>query len=298
MIKSEEINFLKYLTIGPLDEHWGIFTTTVGQQHVKPQSNYPALKHPDTYCFKPQLGRTLNEYQLVYIHEGKGYFESASIKRREVKAGTIILLFPGEWHNYRPNLKTGWDEYWIGFNGRNIEDKIKHLFFSPKEALLEIGVSESVVALYKECMKLADLEQIGYQQVISSIVLHLMGLVYYKNKNYRIQSSKTDSFINDARTLMKENIHHSFTPEEIAHRLGVSYSWFRQTFKRVTGISPAQYQTQLLIRKAKEMLAGQESSISDIALSLGFDDVGQFSTIFHKKEGMTPSTFRKRLQYK
>ena len=96
MIKSEEINFLKYLTIGPLDEHWGIFTTTVGQQHVKPQSNYPALKHPDTYCFKPQLGRTLNEYQLVYIHEGKGYFESASIKRREVKAGTIILLFPDE----------------------------------------------------------------------------------------------------------------------------------------------------------------------------------------------------------
>lgn len=297
-MKNKNMNSLKYLTISPIDEDWGIVTTTVGQQSIVPKSSYPMLKHPDTYHFKPQSGRVLHEYQLVYIYEGKGYFESASIKRQTVEAGTIILLFPGEWHNYYPDSEIGWSEYWVGFNGKNIEDKILKNFFNTKKALLEIGISETVTSLYKECIRLAEAEHIGYQQIISSIVLHLLGLVYYKNKNYRIQDSYADRIVNEARILMKENIRHQITPENIAQTLGVSYSWFRQTFKRITGISPAQYQTQLLIRKAKEMLTSSDNSISEVAFHLGFEDVGQFSTLFHKKEGITPTSFRKKLQYK
>lgn len=298
MIQNKEFNYLKYLTISPKDEEWGMVTTTVGQQHINPQSQYPMLKHPDSYCFKPQNGRILQEYQLVYINSGKGYFESTSIKRQTVKAGTMILLFPGEWHNYHPDPETGWDEYWIGFKGKNMDEKMSKLFFNTKEPLLEIGVSETIASLYKQCMKLAEMEQLGYQQIISSIVTHLLGLVYYKYRNQKIQVSYADKIINEACILMKENIHHDTTPESIAHRLRVSYSWFRQTFKKINGISPAQYQTQLLIRKSKELLASQDNSISDIAFSLGFENVGQFSTLFHKKEGMTPGSFRKKLQYK
>ncbi|MBP8848267.1 MAG: AraC family transcriptional regulator, partial [Parabacteroides sp.] len=64
---------LRYLTISAIDEEWGIVVTTVGYQFIPPKGNYPLSKHPDNYNFKPQTGRILNEYQLVYITKGSGY---------------------------------------------------------------------------------------------------------------------------------------------------------------------------------------------------------------------------------
>ena len=86
--------------------------------------------------------------------------------------------------------------------------------------------------------------------------------------------------------------------EAIARELGVSYSWFRKTFKEYTGISPAQYQLQQRLLKAKEMLTGTDINISDIAYALKFVNTGQFSTFFKHKEGVTPSDFRKRNSWK
>jgi len=104
---------LRYLTISAIDEEWGIVVTTVGYQFIPPKGNYPLSKHPDNYNFKPQTGRILNEYQLVYITKGSGYFSSQSCKMQKINAGTMILLFPGEWHSYYPDSETGWDEYWV-----------------------------------------------------------------------------------------------------------------------------------------------------------------------------------------
>lgn len=53
---------------------------------------YPLSRHPEKYNFKPQTGRILNEYQLVYITKGSGYFSSQSCKSQKINAGTMILL--------------------------------------------------------------------------------------------------------------------------------------------------------------------------------------------------------------
>ena len=85
-----------------------------------------------------------------------------------------------------------------------------------------------------------------------------------------------------------------FSPEEIAARLGLGYSWFRRMFKEYTGVSPAQYQLQQKLLRAKELLTSTPLTISEIAYSLHFENAGQFSTFFKKKEGVTPSEFRDR----
>ena len=65
---------LHYLTVGSQDERWGMVVTTVGYQFVPPGGSYPLSRHPDGYDFKPQSGRVLGEYQMVYITRGDGYF--------------------------------------------------------------------------------------------------------------------------------------------------------------------------------------------------------------------------------
>ena len=75
----------------------------------------------DSYLFYKGSGRTLDEYQLVYITAGRGRFESASCPSQTVEAGTMLLLFPNEWHSYSPDPGTGWTEWWVGFRGANID---------------------------------------------------------------------------------------------------------------------------------------------------------------------------------
>lgn len=285
---------LKYLTFNSKDEEWGTVVTTVGYQFIPPKGKYPLSKHPDDYNFKPQTGRILNEYQLVYITKGNGYFSSQSCKQQKISAGTMILLFPEEWHSYYPDNETGWNEYWVGFRGPYIDKRIEKQFFTREEPILPIGLSATIVGLYEDILKFASQEKTGYQEMISSIVLHILGTVYYKRRNNSFTNTYVVNKINEARILMKETVENPLKPEEIATHLGLGYSWFRRMFKEYTGVSPTQYQLQQKLLKAKELLTGSNLNISEIAYTLKFENTGQFSTFFRKKEGITPMAFRKR----
>ena len=285
-------NSLKYLTISPNDEAWGLVVTTVGTQQIAPNASYPAMQHPDTYYFKAQNGRVLDEYQIVYITKGGGFFESQSVPRQAIEAGTVMLLFPGERHHYTPNEAQGWNEYWIGFKGDIAERLASAEFLSTENAIVKIGISNSLITLYRDAIRIAEKERTGCQQLLAGIVSHMLGHILYKSKRLGENFNKSEDIINEARQLMRERVHHSLHAEDIATALGVGYSWFRQSFKRVTGISPAQYISRLLISRAKEILISETQTISEIAYSLGFESVGQFSTLFRKIEGITPRQFR------
>lgn len=294
-MKSTNNDRLRYLTISQTDEDWGIVVTTIGYQSIPSKGEYPPVsRHPDTYDFKPQTGRILSEYQLVYITKGGGFFASQSCKKQPVEAGTMILLFPGEWHSYSPDPTTGWDEQWVGFRGSHIKERVEKGFFSKKEPLMKIGVSAGILNLYEDIFNYAKQESSGYQQLISGIVFHMLGSVYYKKKKSQFSNAGIVDKINEARILMKNTEAAPLSQEEIAEKLGLGYSWFRRMFKEYTGVSPAQYQLQQRLQRAKELLTTTHLNISEIAYSLHFENACQFSTFFKKKEGMTPSAFRER----
>lgn len=284
---------MKYFNINNTDEAWGIVVTTVGYQTSLPNTSYPRSQHPESHIFKPQDGRILKEYQLVYISQGGGWFESTSVRRQRVEAGTMMMLFPNEWHTYEPDKNTGWFEHWVGFRGAHIDKRVENGFFSTKAPLFNLGFSSSIIGLYDDIINYATKEKAGYQQIISSIVLYMLGTVYYKNRNVHLTDSFAINKINEARTLMKQMIESNISPEKIAETLGVSYSWFRKMFKQYVDVSPAQYQANLKFLRAKELLDTSQMNISEIAYQLSFETSSQFSTFFRKKEGVSPLQYRK-----
>lgn len=288
---------IKYFSTSSTDEAWGIVVTTVGSQLIPPNSSYPRSQHPTSHVFNPQQGRILKEYQIIYISEGKGWFESKSCKKQPVKAGTIIMLFTDEWHTYEPEKETGWFEYWIGFKGEHIDGLIRKGFFSPQQPIFNLGYSSSIVNLYNDAINHALQEKRAYQQIISSIVFYILGTVYYKYENETFNDSFAVNKINEAKAMMKQEIGCRISPEDIARNLGVGYSWFRKMFKLYTNISPAQYQANLIIIKAKELLDITELNITDISYQLGFENVSQFSTFFRRKTGVPPLQYRKEGQH-
>ena len=107
----------KYLIVNDMDQKYGLWVNTVGFQSIQPNSPYPLKDHPTGYFFNAQKGRILREYQLVYITKGRGVFSSETTPEKQVCKGRLMVLFPGQWHTYYPYVQTGWNEYYIGFEG-------------------------------------------------------------------------------------------------------------------------------------------------------------------------------------
>jgi AraC-like DNA-binding protein len=290
-------NFYKYLPTGVADERWGIYVLNAGCSHIGKQVVYPAPDHPAHHYFNWNEGRVLDECQLIYIPRGAGKFESASCPRTDVREGMIIILFPNEWHRFKPDEQEGWDEYWVGFKGAVIQNLIDQEFLSPANPVLKIGVNESVIQLLVEIIERTKEEKTAYQQLVSGMVYHLLGKVYSLVKERSFEpEDRTESIIDKARVIFRTNIDKVIDLEKLAEELNISYTWFRRSFKRYTGISPNQYIIQLKMERAKALLADHKRSIKGIAIDMNFESPHYFSKLFKEKTGLSPEEYRKNLR--
>ena len=291
---KEKVEHYKYLQISPRDKSWGLAVTTAGFQHVRPGDSYPLSLHPSGYTFQENGRRVLNEYQLYYITHGSGYFESASCSRTRIEPGMMFMLFPGEWHSFAPDPETGWNDHWVGFNGSFMDDKIKAGFFTFKNCVFKVGVDEKITNTYLEILDILSEEKKAFQQIAASLVISLIGRIHYKDLNHNNGETYITRIINQSKAIMKEDFASNTPLDQIAQSLGISYSLFRREFKNRCGISPGQYRLELRLAKAKEILHTTNMSIADISSRLHFECIGQFSTFFKKKTGLSPLEYRKR----
>lgn len=82
--------------------------------------------------------------------------------------------------------------------------------------------------------------------------------------------------------------------DEAARLAGRSPSTVTRMFKRVTGRSFKQYQTDRRMKQAALMLENSPSRpVTEIARLAGYDDPLYFSRVFHKYHGCSPTMYRK-----
>jgi AraC-like DNA-binding protein len=283
----------KYLVASNQSLRWGLTVSTVGYEEIAPGDPYPTRGHADGYYFDVEKGRELNEYQLLYITEGEGVFRSTHQREVHLKEGDLFLLFPGEWHSYHPLPDQGWKSYWIGFRGQNMDDRVAAGFLSTNKPIYHVGFSSEIVRLYKSAYDTAIAEAAYSQQLLAGIVNHLIGIMYSLERNIELNKNKGHvDMVNRARLRIREALESPLTIQQIAEELGVSYSNFRKLFKEYTGLSPATYQQDLKLQRAKELLSTTDMSIKEIAYQLNFDSPDYFSAKFKIKTGRKPSEMR------
>lgn len=289
-------NFFKYFPSSDKKEHWGINVLSVGNNKVLPNQIYPDPQHPAHHFFTWETGRVLQEYTLVYIVNGNGVLETDSVKER-ILDGTIFMIYPNEKHRYKPDEETGWEEYWICFNGNYIEGLINDCLFDRTKPIFHLGFNEKLLNLFNDVVDVAKEENNGYQSIMNTAIIHILGRLYaFKQQLFQNPDNLSTLVVKRAKLLFRSKILDVPTPKMISEELEVGYSWFRKVFKENTGISPGQYFIQLKIQHAKELLINNQLSIKEIAYTLKFDSPFYFSKIFKQKTSLTPLQFRNKFR--
>jgi len=291
-MQSESINV--YTPFSREDEEWGLYLMDVGRSRIIPGDDYPVGAHPPDYVFNFSRGRVLQEYQVLYITEGEGEFDSESAGRLRVEPGSVLILFPGERHWYRPLKSTGWKEYWIGFNGAIADRLFSASYFNREEPVLNVGIHSRLNEIYDQVLMECRQGDPGFHQVAAGKVLELLGLVRMYLKNRSIGSRSLHSQIFESRQIIEDRFKDEVDPKAIAAIAGLSYSTFRKSFKLFTGLSPGQYIIHLRIREAKSLLYSSNLTIKEIADRSGFKSSYYFVRLFKEKVGLTPGNFRKK----
>lgn len=78
----------------------------------------------------------------------------------------------------------------------------------------------------------------------------------------------------------------------IASRFALSRSHFGALFRREIGRSPKQYEVDVRLGRACDLLCGSARSVSEIAFEVGYENVSSFTRTFTRRFGCTPSHYR------
>lgn len=288
-----ETGFYNYTTPSPEEKEWGLYINVAGYTEISPGTIYPKAGHPSEYNFNWDSGRKLNEFQIIYITDGYGVFETSKNKYT-VSPGTIITLYPDVWHRYKPDQHTGWKEYYAGFQGLYandyIMDRYKQFVSNP---VIYIGYHEKILDIFNMLINEVKEEKPGYQQVCSGLLIYLIGNLVSIVRNKEFGGKVIKEKILKARLHIKSNIDNHIDMEELASDLNLSYSYFRTMFKKYTGIAPSQYHLMLKLQKARRMILSSNKSIKEISNELNFSSIFYFSQLFKQKMGIRPSHLRK-----
>lgn len=112
-------------------------------------------------------------------------------------------------------------------------------------------------------------------------------------------NEKKYGIIKESEKYLEENIYNGkISIQDIADKSNISEVYFRRLFKEKYGTSPIQYINVNRLKTAKNLLVEDNLSVSEISQVCGFLDVYSFSRAFKKWAGVSPSQYKKDMQFR
>lgn len=91
---------------------------------------------------------------------------------------------------------------------------------------------------------------------------------------------------------VQAELDYPWTLKEMVRRSGYSATQLRFLFDRVTSLSPCRWLCRERVRRAREILAQSDKSVTEVAVAVGFGSRSQFYRAFHDVMRISPNRYR------
>lgn len=193
-------------------------------------------------------------------------------------------------------------------NGHFLHNEIKKYSFFEYETNEALHLSpkeeEIIWDLYRKIETEYNNNTDEYSRDI--MLTHIDSILKYSQRFYKRQfinrtdlSGKTVSKFNDALAFYfsKGFLQTKGLPSvsQMASELNLSARYLSDLLKQETGKTAIDLIHIYLVNEAKNLLKGEDQSISEIAYTLGFENLPYFSRLFKKETGLSPNQFKRQL---
>ncbi len=165
-----------------------------------------------------------------------------------------------------------------------------------KESIVKEDSEEG--ALLKKLFSAMIAHEKGCEWQITGLLFELFAFLQRNERHEELLPTATRDMrriqqIKRVLSLIRKEYASPLTLEELAEASGMSPKYFCRFFSSMTGKTPIDYLNYYRVECAADHLLYSEESVTDIALSCGFNDLSYFVKTFKRYKGMTPKQFRK-----
>lgn len=287
-----------YLPITDELFHGGLYVTSAGHGTILPGQCYPVKQHPSLYQFDWSNGRVLPEFSFILITDGTGIFECEAMPQQKIEAGMVILLFPGVWHRYRPDLGTGWTEKWVQFNGEFPHMLINEGVITPDNPVLRIKDPAAVADCLDRLVDLVRLDPTSNSPHLSMLAMGALGLSIERQiteppPTARIPGSACrDPLVVAAIEYVWTRSHKVLSVADVAEAVGSNRRTLERRIKAVTGHSTLDEISLCRLSRAERLLRETELPIKAVVELAGFGSDESMRMAFMKRSGVSPAWYR------
>jgi AraC-like DNA-binding protein len=128
--------------------------------------------------------------------------------------------------------------------------------------------------------------------------IHYYLLIGTQGEDFRLLGTFETSNNRIARAIswLRENYKKQIHISELAAQANMPVPSFSRHFKRLTGMSPLQFQKRLRLYEAQLLMLSEDKNAGDAAVAVGYDSPTQFNREYKRQFGESPHRDIKRLR--
>lgn len=247
----------------------------------------------------------LKYFVMLFMTKGKCYLAEDG-KSFTVLPGEMLILQPQHHHYSWKPMDERTEYYWIHFYvSGSWEQSINLTSLSPQIEvpnlhyktpiltlhLLKYGkvdnfveILEYIEKLFAESTKSPSFSFWHSQQLF----IDLLQKIQLHSK----EESKLNKLSEKVQLYLRDNFNEKITNNELSRIFHFHPNYISRALKKTIGLTPAEFLVRYRMEEAEKRLLNSEMTISEIAESIGFQNVYYFSTSFKKYTGYAPHKYR------
>lgn len=237
------------------------------------------------------------ELEIISMYDGEADFYIGS-SRYTLKAGDLLIIPPYGVHRALIPMGTSYDcicfdlsLLWDEELKNELESgKLTVNTFLPATDACTADLNNYARTAIKACEK-ADS---GWEMEVIGLLSLLFSTL--KKADFFVQAQKTNEskFEQTVIAYIKEHFFEQITSASASKALYINNSYFCRLFRKNFGCCFSDYLLEYRIGQAKLLLNSTKTSISEIAVTTGFNSFSYFSKAFKCSVGVSPTEYRKK----
>ncbi len=227
---------------------------------------------------------------------GEAYLEHSGLNFH-LRPGSLFLVPPLV--SSHVSCPERMEMYWVNFNAF-IQNSTLDIFsvvhtqyeLSVQDEVLSRKLYESIIPHYQIGIRAGMPISMSAEFASRAALMLLVHPFLEKSGQHGKQSFERQSKFFGLLQYIEKNVDHNFTLKELAMQFHLNPTYLTNLFADCMGISLVRYCNTRKLGYALVLLSTTSQSISEIAYSLGFDDINNFSRLFKRHYGISPRNFR------